>query len=481
MGNNLSSSVIKNFFWVYCETISRQLVGLLVTIVLARLLLPSDFGMLALVSVFIAIADVFVSSSFSMALIQKKDTDSLDYNTMFWFSSALAVVIYALLFICAPYIGAYYSSDQLAPVFRVLALRIPLSAYNSVQTAYVAKEMIFRKSFLSTSGGAVLSGILGVSMAYGGFGIWALVMQSLTNVLFNTVFLAAIVPWRPQHQFSSERLSRLVGFGWKLLATGLIFTVYSEFRSLVIGKKYSPADLGFYNRGNQFPSVIASNIDNSITRVMFPALSGRQDDSAGLLAMTRRAAKTSAYIMTPVLFGFAVAAEPFVEHLLTAKWLPCVPYIQIMCVVWWMQPTQTCSIQAIKAIGRSDLYLRIELWSKLVGISSLSYAVYAFDTPYAVAVSALFAQCVAVFLYGWYADRYIGYRLASQFADLLGPAAMASVMGAVIYTVRFWVESKLLMLIVQIAGGAAVYLLLSDLFRNEAFLYLKNMLMHTRR
>ena len=476
-----SNHIVKSFLWVYSETITKQLVGVLIIIVLARLLRPSDFGTLALVTVFIAIADVFVSSSFSMALIQKKDTDALDYDSMFWFTAALAVLIYALLFVCAPYLGAYYGNDELVPVFRVLALWIPLSAYNSVQTAYVAKEMIFRKSFLSTSGGAILSGVLGVAMAYGGAGLWALVAQSLANVLLNTVFLAVIVSWKPHMQFSAERLKGLVGFGWKLLATGLMFTVYSELRSLVIGKKYSPSDLGFYNRGNQFPSVIASNIDSSITRVMFPALSARQGDAAGLLSMTRRAAKTSAYIMTPVLFGLAVVAEPFVELLLTAKWLPCVPYIQIMCIVWWMQPTQTCSIQAIKAIGRSDLYLRIELWSKLVGISSLVYAVYAYDTPFAVAVSALFAQCAAVLLYGRYASQYIGYRLRDQFVDLMIPAILAAGMAVVIYSLRFLFEEPLLVFGVQIVAGGSIYLFLSMLFRVEAFDYLKNMAVRARR
>lgn len=476
-----SNSIVRNLFWVYSESIAKQLVSVIVTIILARLLLPSDFGTLALVTVFIAIADVFISSSFSMALIQKKDTDALDYDSMFWFTAALAILIYAVLFVCAPYLGEYYGNGDLVPVFRVLALRIPLSAYNSVQTAYVAKEMIFRKSFLSTSGGAILSGGIGVAMAYRGAGLWALVAQSLTNVLFNTVFLAAIVPWKPHMQFSAERLKGLVGFGWKLLATGLMFTVYAQLRSLVIGKKYSPSDLGFYDRGNQFPSVIASNIDSSITRVMFPALSAQQGDAAGLLAMTRRAAKTSAYIMTPILFGLAVVAEPFVELLLTAKWLPCVPYIQIMCVVWWMQPTQTCSIQAIKAIGRSDLYLRIELWSKLVGISSLIYAVYAFDTPFAVAVSALLAQCVAVLLYGWYASKYIGYRLQDQFMDLFTPAILAIGMVFVIYNLRFLFCNKMLVIATQIFIGCLIYLLLSMLFRVEAFHYLKNMAMRIRR
>ena len=479
--HNLFPKEVKSFFWVYFETVTKQLVGIIVTIILARLLLPSDFGTLALVTVLISIADVFVGSSFSMALVQKKDTDALDYDTMFWFTTLLAIVLYVLLFLCAPCIGAYYDNNQLAVVFRVLSLRIPLSAYNSIQTAYVAKEMIFRQSFLSTSGGAVFSGLIGVALAYDGAGVWALVAQSLINVLLNTIFLAVIVPWKPTIQFSFARLKGLVGFGWKLLVTGLMFAGYSELRSLVIGKKYSLDDLGFYNRGNQFPSVIASNIDSSITRVMFPALAGQQSDPTRLLAMTRRAAKTSAYFMTPVLFGFAVVADSFVEFLLTEKWLPCVPYVQMMCVSWWMQPTQTCSIQAIKAIGRSDLYLRIEMLSKLVGISSLTYAIYAFDTPYAVAVSALFAQCAALFLYGWHAEKYIGYRLKSQFVDLFAPATIATIMGLAVYVTGFWVENKLLSLFVQIAVGVVVYLLLSGLFRIEAFLYLKNMLMRVRR
>lgn len=469
--------ILKSLFWAYCETISAQVVNFIVTVILARLLAPSDYGAIALVTVFINIANVFVNSSFSMSLIQKEDADHLDFNTIFWFNGLIAVGFYAILFFSAPAIGRYYDYALLTTVLRVLALRIPVSAYNSVQVAFVSNKMMFRKSFISTSLGALVSGILGIAAAYMGLGLWALVIQSISNVIFNTVFLAVIVEWRPKFEFSCERLKFLAGFGWKLLATGLLFTGYTELRSLVIGKRYSAEDLGYYNRGNQFPQLIASNIDTTITKVMFPTFSKNQNDSFRLKQMTQRAAKTSAYIMTPILFGMAIVATSLVRILLTDKWLPCVPYLQIMCVVWWLQPTQSCSIQAVKAIGRSDIYLRIEVISKIIGVSLLVAAVYLFDTPLSIAITMLLGQAVAVFLYGFYVHKLIGYTIKEQLKDLFVPALLGLIMAAALYFIGFYIHNTLVCLIVQIISGAIIYVALSYIFKIEEFKYILNLIL----
>ena len=247
------NKVMKGLFWVYLENISAQLVTFIVSIILARLLLPNDYGLIALVTVFINIANVFVSASFNMSLVQKKDADRLDYNTLFWFNCVLSAVLYAILFISAPLIAEYYENELLIPIIRVLSLSIPLSAYNSIQVAYVNSKMTFKKSFIATSAGAVISGIIGIAMAYKGDGLWALVAQKVINIFLNTIFLSAIVDWKPRLEFSWVRFKSLFQFGWKILVTGLMFTGYSELRSLVIGKRYSADDLAYYNRGFQFP------------------------------------------------------------------------------------------------------------------------------------------------------------------------------------------------------------------------------------
>lgn len=467
------NTVVNGLFWVYLENIAAQIVGFIITIVLARLLAPSLFGIIALVTVFINIANVFVNTSFSSALIQKKDANELDYNTMFWFNLAISFALYFLLFLAAPSIANYYNNHELVNILRVLALSIPLSAFNSIQVAYVSSHMIFKKTFLSHSGGALLSGVLGIIMAYGGLGVWALVWQRLSNVAFNTIILRLIVPWTPKIQFSFNRLRPMFSFGWRVLVTGLMFTAYNEVRSLIIGKRYSTADLGFYDRGWSFPKLIASNIDATVTRVLFPALASEQDNSERLREKTRRAAKTSAYVMTPFLFFLAAMSQPLVSVLLGEKWLPCVPYMQIMCFVWWLQPTQTCTIQAIKSIGRSDVYLKLEILNKIVGVGLLLYAVFVLDSVFAIAVTMLAYEVFSIITYGIVSHHYIGYKLWHQMADVFQPMVIALISSALANVLCMLITNNILIVSIYLVLGLAVYVLISDFFKLDAYLYVK--------
>lgn len=471
---NQPNKVFSGLFWVYLENTSAQLISFIVTVVLARLLEPTHYGTIALLNVFIALAQVFVTNGISSALIQKKDADELDYSTMFWFNLVVSVALYFLLFFAAPAIGEYYKQEELSLVLRILALSIPLSAYNCIQQAWVSSHMVFKKSFISNSGGGILSGFIGIAMAYEGCGLWALVAQRILHVAFNTIFLKMIVNWRPHALFSYERLKPMLSFGWKMMATSFLFTGYSQLRSLVIGKRYSAADLGYYDRGFSFPGLIAGNIDSTITRVLFPALANAQGESVSLADKSRRAAKTSAFIMTPILWGLAIIATPLVELLLGEKWLPCVPFLQIMCFVWWLQPTQTCSAQAIKAIGRSDLYLYIELISKAIGLALLGIAVFIFDSVYAIAIMYFLGQVFAVLIYGGVSHYYIKYKLSNQFVDIIVPALMSTIMCACVYLSSILADNSIMGLIIQIMTGLTVYFLLSLITKNESFIYIRN-------
>lgn len=467
------NTVVNGLFWVYLENIAAQVVSFIITVILARLLAPSLFGTIALVAVFINVANVFINTSFSSALIQKKDADELDYNTMFWFNLAISFALYFLLFLAAPYIANYYNNQDLLLILRVLALSIPLSAFNSIQVAYVSSHMIFKKTFLSHSGGALLSGVLGVIMAYGGLGVWALVWQRLSNVAFNTIILRFIVPWVPKIQFSIKRLRPMFAFGWRVLVTGLMFTAYNEVRSLIIGKRYSTAELGYYDRGWSFPKLIANNIDATVTRVLFPALALEQDNLEKLREKTRRAAKTSAYVMTPFLFLLAAMAQPLVSVLLGEKWLPCVPYMQIMCFVWWLQPTQTCTVQAIKSIGRSDVYLRLEILNKIVGVGLLLYAVFVWDSVFAIAVTMLAYEVFSFVTYGIVSHHYIGYQLKHQLADILQPMVIALISCALANILSLLFINNILIVCIYIVLGLTIYVLTSEFLKLDAYLYVK--------
>ncbi len=440
--------------------------------VLARILEPSHYGTIALLMVFIALAQVFVTSGISSALIQKKDADELDYSSMFWFNLVVSVLLYALLFFTAPLIGNYYHQEELSLVLRVLALSVPLSAYNCIQQAWVSSRLVFKKSFISNSGAGILSGVIGIIMAYMGFGLWSLVAQRILHVAFNTILLKIVVEWYPRKMFSWDRLFPMLSFGWKMMVTSFMFTFYSQLRSLIIGKRYSAADLGYYDRGFSFPHIIAGNIDSTITRVLFPALAQSQDEGVILAEKSRRAAKTSAFIMTPLLWGLAVMAQPVVQLLIGEKWLPCVPYLQIMCFVWWLQPTQTCSAQAIKAIGRSDLFLYNEIISKFIGLVLLAIAIFVFDSVFAIAVMFLVGQIIAVFIYGFCSQLYIGYKVKYQLYDIFIPAWMSLVMCACIKGVELCVSNLLFCMILQCIVGFLVYWLLSIITHNETFGFL---------
>lgn len=472
MPNKIFSSV----FWVYLENTSSQLISFVVTVILARLLEPSHYGTIALLTVFIALAQVFVTNGISSALIQKKDADELDYSSMFWFNLLASLLLYALLYFAAPFIADYYNQEELTIVLRILALSIPLSAYNCIQQAYVSSKMIFKKSFISNAGGGFFSGFIAVIMAYLNCGLWALVTQRILHIAFNTFFLMLVVEWRPKVCFSFLRLKPLLSFGWRIMTTSFMFTAYAQLRSLIIGKRYSAADLGYYDRGYSFPSLIAGNIDSTITRVLFPALAHVQKESNSLSEKTRKAAKTSAFIMTPILWGLAVMAQPVVQLLIGEKWLPCVPYLQIMCFVWWLQPTQTCSAQAIKAIGRSDLFLYNEIISKIIGLILLALAIFVFDSVFAIAIMFLIGQIIAVFIYGFCSQRYIGYKVKFQLYDIFVPAWMSLVMCTCIKGVELCVSNLLLCMVLQCVAGVLVYLLLSIITHNETYSFLLNSL-----
>ena len=475
-GNNapLKDKVVSGLVWIFGERILAQGVSFLVSIILARILMPEEYGIVALVLVFLNITDVFVSNGFGESLVQKQHATETDFSTVFYCSFAFSWLVYAVLFASAGWVADYYANKLLCPVLRVLALKIPLASVSSIQHAYVSKHMIFKKFFFSSLGGTLLSGGVGIAMALGGCGVWALVGQYLVNTMVDTVVLFLTVPWRPRRLFSAAAARQLIGYGWKLTAASLINTIYGELRSLIIGKKYSSADLAYYNRGNQFPSLVIANVDTSIGTVVFPAMAAVGSDAERLRAVGRRAMKTTSYIIFPLLTGLFVVAEPLVELLLTEKWLVCVPYLRFSCLYFLCQPIQTMNWQVIKTMGRSDLCLKLEMLKKGIGIAiilvTMNYGVTAI-----AAGNAAFAA-VSMFINMLPNRRLIGYTIRQQFADLLPAALLSLAMGGVVYALGALPWPPLALLPLQIAAGGAVYLLGSVAFRLESFTYLFDIL-----
>lgn len=465
----MKNGVIKNFFWRFAERVGAQGVRVIVELVLARLLLPDDYGLIALVTVFITILNVFVDSGLGNALIQKKDVDDLDYSSVFWFNIVWCYALYGLLFLTSPLFAQFYGRSELTSVLRVLGLQVVISGVKNVQQAYVSRTMQFKRFFFATLGGTIGAAVIGIWMAYHGYGVWALVAQQLFNTLVDTVILWITVKWRPVWKFSFLRLKKLFSYGWKLLVSSLLETVYTEIRQLIIGRFYSSSDLAYYNRGRQFPSLFIMNVNSSINSVLFPTMSKEQDDRKRLKAMTRRSIQISTYIMAPMMMGLTFVGTPFVRLILTEKWLPCVPFMRIFCITFMFYPIHTANLNAIKAMGRSDLFLKLEIVKKIVGLTLLllTMRISVMAMAYSLLVSSVLSQIIN----SWPNRKLLNYGYLEQLRDIFPGILLAVGMGCCIYFIGFLPLSDLAVLAIQIPVGVLIYSGISALFHLEAFEY----------
>lgn len=472
--NSNSSKVFNNLIWRFAERCGAQLVAFVVSIVLARILEPEAYGVIALITVFTTILQVFVDSGLGNALIQKKDADDIDFSTVFYTNIVFCCVLYLCLFLCAPVIAQFYGNNSLTELVRVLGLTIVVSGVKNVQQAYVSRNLLFRKFFFSTLGGTVAAAVAGIAMAYMGFGVWALVAQQLINVTIDTIILWFTVRWRPKKLFSMSRLKELFSYGWKLLTSALLDTVYNNVRQLIIGKMYSSADLAYYNRGRQFPNLIVSNINNSIDSVLFPVMSNVQENRENVKQMTRKSIKVSVYIMAPLMTGLAFTAEPVVRLVLTDKWLSCVPYLRIFCITFMFWPIHTANLNAIKAIGRSDLFLKLEIIKKIVGIvlliSTMWFGVMAM--AYSLLISSILSQLIN----SSPNKKLLNYGYIEQLKDILPSIILSVVMGIFVYYINIFGLPLFITFVLQLLSGAVLYIVGSIVLKIDSYIYLKNIL-----
>ena len=467
-----SSKVTKNFLWRFAERCGAQGVTFVVSIVLARLLDPNIYGTVALVTVFTTIMQVFVDSGMGNALIQKKDADDLDFSSVFWFNLFICSLLYLFMFFLAPFIATFYRKSELTSIIRVLSLIIIISGVKNVQQAYVSRNMLFKRFFFSTLGGTIGAAIVGITMAYLGYGVWALVAQMIFNSTVDTAILWITVKWRPKKFFSLQRLKGLFSFGWKLLVSSLIDTIYRDMTQLIIGKKYSSSDLAQYNQGDKFPKLIVTNINSSIDSVLLPTMSKAQDDICAVKNMTRRSIKTSTYIMMPFMVGLAACAKPIIALLLTDKWLPCVLFLRIFCFSYAFWPIHTANLNAIKALGRSDLFLKLEIIKKFVGLVAIFSTMWI--SVEAMACSILVTSVLGQIINSWPNKRLMNYSYIEQLKDILPQICLSLIMGGAVLGVQFMGMKAGITLIIQIPLGIMLYVAGSKLFHIDSYEYLFN-------
>lgn len=474
MSVNYKKTTISGLMWRFMERIGVQLITLIVSIILARLLGPEAYGEIAVTTIFITICNVFVTSGFGVALVQKKNADELDFSSVFYSSLLISLVLYVALFFSAPYIGEFFNIPTVGPVLQVLGLRLPISALGSVQNAYIDKHFMFKKYFYATLIATILSAVIGIIMAFAGFGVWALVAKELVGIVVGKIVLFFVTKWYPKLMFSWQRMKGLLKYSWKILGAGLLNTIYHETTSLIIGKKYSSTDLAYYNKGKSWPQLIGDNIDGPINNVLFPVLTDVQNETERVKNITRRAIKTSCYIMFALCMGLAAIAPVFVYVILGEAWAPSVPFMQIMCLVYAFLPVHTANLQAIKAMGRSGIFLILEIIKKTVGIAILLITMW--FGPIWMAIGTACSTVISTIVNAFPNRKLLKYSWLEQMKDLLPYMGLTLLMGAPVYMMNylhtFFGWNMYLVLVLQVVTGVVLYVGFSWVFRLEIFRYL---------
>lgn len=443
-----------------------------IQVVLARLLTPNDFGVLAIMLVFINIANVFVQSGLNTALIQTPVENEDDYSTVFILSLGISLVLYIAIFAASPAIAGFYSMPSLVWPLRTLSLVLFVNSLNSVQVAKVTREMRMKKTFKATLKSVSCSGIVGIALAYAGAGVWALVGQQLTYQTVNCIALSREVSWRPKLVFSAMRARELFSFGSRLLISGLIEQGYGSLADLIIGRQFSSAQLGLVSQGKKYPASIGSMLDGAIRPVMLSAVSQVQHDREQVKRLVRRALKTSTFLVVPSMVAFACCAPTLVPMLLGAQWAKAIPFMQIYCLIYTMLPIHTTNLQALNGLGRSDMFLRLEIIKELYGLVALLFCAFVLKDAYLLVASYLLTDIVSTFVNAWPNRRIIGYSYLEQVRDIAPAflfAGMASIPTLYIASLGFGGVSTVLIQCVVFSG---IYLLLSAVTKLEAFTYL---------
>lgn len=456
---SLKSKVAKGAVWTLLEKLSTQVVGFVVSMILARLLTPNDYGTVALTGIFFAVAGVLVDGGFGNALIQKKDADDLDFNSVFYLNLTLSALVYAVLFCTAPLIARFYNVTELTPIIRVAAINLIFNAVNAIQNAELTKKMLFHLSFRVSFITCVTSAICGVTLAFMDYGVWALVWSTLISGFVGMITRWFIIAWRPRMMFSFNRLKPLFSYGWKMAISSLLASVFANLNGVLIGKIYSRSDLAFVHKGHAVPSLAMNQVDDTLGRVSFPALVLLQDDKTKLREAMRRMMRCSTFLVFPLMVGIASCSYSLLRLLFGAQWTPAAPYMMLACFTFALWPFHTINLKGIMALGRSDVFLMLEIIKKalciIVILSCFRLGVFTW-----MAISAFALGPLSVIINAWPNRRLLDYTIAMQIRDVLPTALVCVVEAVVVFGIDF--VGKLLMPCLDVGDtGARLMVFLS--------------------
>ena len=471
--------VLHGIIWKYVDRTAVQAVQFLVSLILARLLAPEEFGTLTLVTVFLNIALVFVQHGVGSALVQKQNIGAGELVSVYYFSFILGTVLALIIVIIAPFLCRFLGYPSIVRIVRVLALTLPLAGVSNVLESVLMRNLEFKKIFTANICGGLISAMASIWTALNGYGIWALVIQQVSFQLVSTLVLHRLVRLRRTAAVSFRSIYPLISYGWKLLLSSLIDTVYANLRTLLIGKYFRPETVGYYDKGRQFPAYVISNVNATIQSVMFPALSKKQSDVKVLKAMVRKSIGVSTFLIWPCMTGLMVVSKVLIRLLLTDKWLPAVPYMLCFCMIYSFWPISTTNLQVIKAVGRSDIFLKLEILKKALGIG-----IMVFTLPFgirAMMIGSCINAAIALFLNAMPNRKLIGYTIPELFADMIPAGTLSAVMGAAAFAAGFIPAGDLQRLFCQVLAGVAVYAGMAAFFRVPGFVYLTDLIGQYRR
>ena len=477
-----NKKVFSGIGWSFAEKISAQLVSLIVSIILARILAPEDYGILAIVNVFVAIGDALVAGGFGIALVQKKNSDDTDFNSICWVSVFVSVLLYAVLFICAPLISDFYVNNDLNLITRVIGIRLVFSAVNSIQQAYIQKKLLFMKSCIIGTFGAIVSGIIGIVLALTGAGVWALIAQNMMSVIISTAMLYFFIEWKPRLQCSMSSIKEMWGYGSRVFLATTVDTLKDNIRTLVVGKVFSSADLAYYNQGKRFPQLLVNDIVNSVGKVLLPVFSEQQDDLNKNTDFMRLSIRVSSFILLPLIFGMVGIADNFILLFLTEKWMPCVPYLRILSLVYVTRSVNTILKNALLAIGKSEVNLFHEVVTSVLTVALIILAAFYFRSVPLIAWSYVLISLLGTCIFSYFTVRNFPYKVSEILRDYLPSLTLSGIMCAVVFFVGKIPLATIFVLLLQIIVGIVIYIVGAWLFRMDELVYIlqymKNKIRH---
>lgn len=469
---SLKNKTVKGVGWSAAETFLARGVSFIVGLVLARLLSPDEYGLIGIVMIFVTVLEGFVDSGFSSSLIRKIDADDNDYNTMFLTNLVISIVMFALLYLGAPYIAVFFERQELVALIRVMGLLVVFQAISIVQNTILTRKIDFKTRTKAAVLAAVVSGIIGIVMAFLDCGVWSLVGQQLSRQFLNTICLWFYNRWWPKFRFSTESFRYMWGFGWKIMASGLLDRLWRQLNQAVIGKYYSPDTLGQYTRSNEYATIFSSNITSVVQRVSYPVLSQVQDDKQRMVAAYRKVIKTTMFVTSIIMISMAAVSEPLIYCLIGPKWHQAALFLPFICFPMSVWPLHALNLNMLQVQGRSDVYLIVEILKKIIAIGPICLGI--FVGIYWMLIGGIVTDIIAFFLNSYYSGKNLGYSSWMQIKDVAPSYALAFIVAISVYFFKFLPISNFIILPIQIVVGATVLFLICEKRRPEEYIELKN-------